>query len=145
MLARLKKAKLECPELQKPECIKTHLRDMIILPEMVGCVVGIHNGKVYNQVSILNSFLSIHFINFRLKFALKWLDTIWGNSPLHTSRSNTVVQVLVRLTVPVSFLSSNFYLFIKRINCFVVYKVMLIYDKILNGFYCFHLVIIIWQ
>ena len=34
----------------KPACVKTHLRDMIILPQMVGCVVGIHNGKTYNQV-----------------------------------------------------------------------------------------------
>lgn len=50
LLLRLKKAKLNAPELMKPECVKTHLRDMIILPEMVGCVVGIYNGKTYNQV-----------------------------------------------------------------------------------------------
>ena len=36
--------------LEKPATVKTHLRDMIVLPEMVGSVVGIYNGKVYNQV-----------------------------------------------------------------------------------------------
>ena len=50
LLTRLRKAKLAAPELTKPECVKTHLRDMIVLPEMVGCVVGIHSGKAYNQV-----------------------------------------------------------------------------------------------
>ena len=50
LLARLRKAKLNAPELVKPETVKTHLRDMIILPEMVGAVVGIHNGRAYSQV-----------------------------------------------------------------------------------------------
>ena len=40
------------PVNEKPECVKTHLRNAIILPEMIGCVIGIHNGKVYNQVEI---------------------------------------------------------------------------------------------
>uniref|UniRef100_A0A915MBA7 40S ribosomal protein S15 n=2 Tax=Meloidogyne incognita group TaxID=654580 RepID=A0A915MBA7_MELJA len=52
LLVRLRKAKLNAPELTKPECVKTHLRDMIVLPEMVGCVLGIHSGKAYNQVEI---------------------------------------------------------------------------------------------
>ena len=50
LMTRLRKAKLNAPELTKPECIKTHLRDMIILPEMVGAVVGVHNGRTYTQV-----------------------------------------------------------------------------------------------
>ena len=29
----------------KPACVKTHLRSVIIIPEMVGAVVGIYNGK----------------------------------------------------------------------------------------------------
>jgi len=51
-LKRLRKAKKECPALEKPACIKTHLRDMIVLPEMVGSVVGIYQGKAFNQVEI---------------------------------------------------------------------------------------------
>ncbi|CAF1263913.1 unnamed protein product, partial [Rotaria sp. Silwood1] len=34
LIKRLRKAKKETPELEKPQAIKTHLRDMIIVPEM---------------------------------------------------------------------------------------------------------------
>jgi len=52
LMKRLRKAKKDAPQLEKPACIKTHLRDMIVMPEMVGSVVGIYNGKQYNQVEI---------------------------------------------------------------------------------------------
>uniref|UniRef100_A0A2I3GBY6 40S ribosomal protein S15 n=1 Tax=Nomascus leucogenys TaxID=61853 RepID=A0A2I3GBY6_NOMLE len=48
LLKRLRKAKKEAPPMEKPEVVKTHLRDMIILPEMV----GVYNGKTFNQVEI---------------------------------------------------------------------------------------------
>ena len=37
---------------EKPAPVKTHLRNMIILPEMVGSIVGVYNGKTFNQVEI---------------------------------------------------------------------------------------------
>lgn len=40
-LKRLKKAKKEAPSVEKPKVGKTHLKDMIILPRMVGSVVGV--------------------------------------------------------------------------------------------------------
>merc|ERR1712094_128893 len=54
LLKRLRAAKRACDTAagEKPECIKTHLRNMIILPEMIGSVVGVYNGKVFNQVEI---------------------------------------------------------------------------------------------
>lgn len=52
LLKKLRKAKKECGPLEKPEVVKTHLRDMIVLPEMVGSVVGVYNGKTFNQVEI---------------------------------------------------------------------------------------------
>ncbi|XP_071476640.1 small ribosomal subunit protein uS19-like [Diadema antillarum] len=52
LLKKLRKAKKECPALEKPEVVKTHLRNVIIVPEMVGCMVGVYNGKVFNQVEI---------------------------------------------------------------------------------------------
>ena len=36
--------------MEKPACVKTHKRNMLILPEMIGSVVGIHTGKTFNQV-----------------------------------------------------------------------------------------------
>ena len=38
---------------EKPEVVKTHLRNMIVLPEMVGNIVGVYNGKVFTQVAAL--------------------------------------------------------------------------------------------
>ena len=38
--------------MEKPEVIKTHCRDMIVEPEMVGSMVGVYNGKTFNQVEI---------------------------------------------------------------------------------------------
>merc|ERR1711976_372942 len=52
LIKRLRKAKKEAPPMEKPECIKTHLRDMIIVPEMNGSIVGVYNGKTFSQVQI---------------------------------------------------------------------------------------------
>ncbi|XDA75923.1 hypothetical protein R6Z07F_006087 [Ovis aries] len=52
LLKRLRKAKKDAPPTEKPEVVKTHLRNMIVLPEMVGSMVGVYNGKTFNQVEI---------------------------------------------------------------------------------------------
>ncbi|XP_063528408.1 small ribosomal subunit protein uS19-like [Pongo pygmaeus] len=52
LLKRLRKAKKEAPPMEKPEVVKTHLRDRIILPKMVGSTVSVYNGKTFNQVEI---------------------------------------------------------------------------------------------
>ncbi|MBI2971972.1 MAG: 30S ribosomal protein S19 [Candidatus Aenigmarchaeota archaeon] len=36
----------------KDKLIRTHARDMVILPEMVGSKIGIHNGKEYASIII---------------------------------------------------------------------------------------------
>merc|ERR1712243_55348 len=52
LIKRLRKAKKEAGPLEKPEVVKTHLRDMIVVPEMIGSIVGVYNGKTFNQVEI---------------------------------------------------------------------------------------------
>merc|ERR1712232_1459494 len=37
---------------EKPEIVKTHMRNMSILPEMIGSVVGVYSGKSYVVVEI---------------------------------------------------------------------------------------------
>ncbi len=39
-------------KLRKKDSVRTHCRDMIILPEMVGKVVFVHNGKEFVRVEI---------------------------------------------------------------------------------------------
>merc|ERR1711909_80843 len=52
LMTRLRKAKKEAAQFEKPEVVKTHLRDMIVVPEMIGSIVGVYNGKTFNQVEI---------------------------------------------------------------------------------------------
>jgi small subunit ribosomal protein S19 len=37
-------------KLQGP--LKTHVRDMIILPDMIGLTINVHNGKEFSAISI---------------------------------------------------------------------------------------------
>lgn len=32
--------------------IRTHLRDMVIVPRLIGMVIGIHSGKTFNDITI---------------------------------------------------------------------------------------------
>jgi small subunit ribosomal protein S15e len=49
---KLRKNKKNLQPGEKPNPVKTHLRNAIVLPEMVGSVVGIHTGKEYANVEI---------------------------------------------------------------------------------------------
>jgi small subunit ribosomal protein S19 len=46
--------------------IRTHLRDMIVLPEMIGMKIAIHNGKEFTPVEILPEMLGRYFGEFAL-------------------------------------------------------------------------------
>ena len=52
LIKKLRKAKKEAGPNEKPAIVKTHLRDMIIVPEMIGSVVGVYNGKTFTTVEV---------------------------------------------------------------------------------------------
>jgi ribosomal protein S19 len=54
LIKKLRKAKKEAPPNEKPAVVKTHLRNMIIVPEMIGSVIGIYNGKVRPKPVLIN-------------------------------------------------------------------------------------------
>jgi small subunit ribosomal protein S15e len=46
LIAKLNKEKIAVEgTLERPKPVKTHLRDIMILPQMVGNIIGIYNGK----------------------------------------------------------------------------------------------------
>lgn len=51
-LERVKRAKRLLRRGSKVPILRTHNRDMIILPEMVGLKIAIHNGKQFVEVEI---------------------------------------------------------------------------------------------
>mgnify|MGYP001626354401 CR=1 FL=1 len=53
LLEKVRRARRAMAEGEKKQpTIRTHLRDMIILPEMVGLTIHVHNGKEYVPVEI---------------------------------------------------------------------------------------------
>jgi len=52
LIKKLRKSRREAPPGEKPEAVKTHLRNMIVVPEMIGSIVGVYNGKTFNSVEI---------------------------------------------------------------------------------------------
>ena len=57
LLDKIKKAKQG--NYKKP--IKTHARDMVILPEMIGLIIHVHSGKMFVPVSITEEMLG-HYL-----------------------------------------------------------------------------------
>lgn len=76
-MRRLRKAKKEAAPMEKPDVVKTHLRNMIILPEMIGSMVGVYNGKTFNQVEIK---VGVTFVFFFLPSSY-WITNRTG--PVH--------------------------------------------------------------
>jgi small subunit ribosomal protein S15e len=52
LLKKLRKAKKATAAFDKPATVKTHLRNMPIIPEMIGSVVGVYNGQFFVNVEI---------------------------------------------------------------------------------------------
>ncbi|KAI4349437.1 hypothetical protein L6164_010024 [Bauhinia variegata] len=52
LLKKLEKAKLDAAPGERPDRVRTFARTTIIVPEMVGSIIGVHNGKIFNRVKI---------------------------------------------------------------------------------------------
>ena len=62
LLAKIEKFKMGLTK--KP--IKTHCRDMIILPQMLGLQINVYNGKVFNPILIQTEMLGRYLGEFSL-------------------------------------------------------------------------------
>ncbi len=40
-------------KLREGKAVRTHLRDMIILPEMIGHTIGVHNGRTFDNFEVM--------------------------------------------------------------------------------------------
>jgi small subunit ribosomal protein S19 len=63
VLAKMEKVDIENNN-GRPEVIKTHCRDMIVLPNMVGYTFGIYNGKEFVEVTIKPEMIGRYFGEF---------------------------------------------------------------------------------
>merc|ERR1712022_58189 len=88
-LRAAKKAVTRPEDGEKPECIKTHLRNMIILPEMIGSVVGVYNGKVFNQVEIKADMVA-HYLG---EFSITYKPVNHGTAGIGATKSSRFVPL----------------------------------------------------
>ncbi len=82
----VKKCK-KCQE--KGKAIRTHLRDLIIVPEMVGLTIHIHNGKEFVPIRILPEMLG-HRLG---EFALTRKQVKHGEPGVGATRSSAALSV----------------------------------------------------
>ena len=69
--------------------VKTHVRDMIVLPEMVGIVIQVHNGKEFVQVEIRPEMIG-HYLG---EFAVTNKPVRHGTPGIGASRSSMYVPL----------------------------------------------------
>merc|ERR1711933_374149 len=68
LLKKLRKAKRETAYGEKPEAVKTHLRNMTIVPEMIGSVVAVYNGKQFINVEIKPEMIGHYLAEFSITY-----------------------------------------------------------------------------
>jgi len=83
-LDKLTKAKLETVQGQKPKMIKTHYRNMIVVPSMIGSLVGVYNGKVFLEVEIKPEMIG-HYLG---EFAITYKPVKHGKYAATIARVN---------------------------------------------------------
>ncbi|KAK4405820.1 40S ribosomal protein S15 [Sesamum angolense] len=68
LIKKLRKAKREASQGEKPALVRTHLRNMIIVPEMIGSVLGVYNGKTFNPVEIKPEMIGHYLAEFSISY-----------------------------------------------------------------------------
>jgi small subunit ribosomal protein S19 len=88
LLEKLREAK-EVQKQGKEISLKTHVRDLIILPEMVGVKIQIHNGKEFVSVEIKPEMIG-HYLG---EFAITNKPVRHGTPGIGASRSSMYVPL----------------------------------------------------
>ena len=88
LLENIRRARKVLEEGQKT-VVKTHARDMVILPEMVGVTVLVHNGKEFTAVEIAPEMIG-HYLG---EFAITNRPVKHGSPGIGASRSSMYVPL----------------------------------------------------
>ena len=88
LLEKLRAAK-EAQKQGKEVSLKTHVRDLIILPEMVGSKIAVHNGKEFVAIDIKPEMIG-HYLG---EFAITNKPVRHGTPGIGASRSSMYVPL----------------------------------------------------
>jgi small subunit ribosomal protein S15e len=68
LLKKLRDVKKNTPYGEKPTAIKTHLRNMVIVPEMIGSMVGVYNGKQLINAEIKPEMIGTYLAEYAITY-----------------------------------------------------------------------------
>ena len=86
LLEKVRKTK-RAEEGGKQKMIKTHVRDLVILPEMIGYTINVHNGKIFVPVTIKPQMVG-HYLG---EFSHTRVPIKHGSPGIGASRSSMAV------------------------------------------------------
>ena len=88
LLVKLRAAR-KAKKKGKDVVVKTHCRDMVILPEMVDLTIGVHNGKEFVRVKILPQMIG-HVLG---EFSATGKPVKHGNPGIGATKSSAYVPL----------------------------------------------------
>jgi small subunit ribosomal protein S15e len=80
---------LACGALDKPVAIKTHLRNMLIVPEMIGSQLAVYNGKVFNQIEVKPEMVG-HYLG---EFSISYRPVRHGRPGIGSTNSSRFIPL----------------------------------------------------
>jgi len=88
-IQKLRHAKKLTSSYEKPHPVGTHLRNMLIVPEMIGNQIGVYNGKAFNQIEIRPEMIG-HYLG---EFSITYKPVKHGRPGVGASSSSKFVPL----------------------------------------------------
>ena len=74
---------------EKPDAVRTHLRNTVIVPEMIGSVIGVYNGKTFNQVEVKPDMVG-HYLG---EFSISYKPVKHGKAGIGSTTSSRFIPL----------------------------------------------------
>lgn len=68
LMNKLRNAKKDLAYGEKPPAVNTHLRNVVVVPEMIGSVIGVYNGKQFINVEIKPEMVGYYLGEFSISY-----------------------------------------------------------------------------
>ena len=89
LLMKLRKAKRETAYGEQPVAVKTHLRNTVIVPVLIGSVVGVYYGKQYISVEIKPEMIG-HYL---AEFSFTYKPFMHGPAGMGSTKSSSFIPL----------------------------------------------------
>jgi len=88
LIEKIRKLKRDSKTSQPPK-LRTHSRDLIILPEMVGLTINVHNGKEFVPIEVKPEMIG-HYLG---EYAITTKKVVHGEPGIRATRSSMYVPL----------------------------------------------------